>query len=281
MSSIGSALRDATLALAAKRVDNPRLDARLLLAAALRVEMTYLFNHPDEKLDDESERRLAALLARRCDREPISQILGCREFWSLNFRVSRDVLTPRPDSETLIEAVLAEFPDRQRPYRLLDLGTGSGCLLLALLSELPQAFGIGVDRSRAALALAGENAIALGFAARCQWLEGDWCAGLSGPFDIIISNPPYIPTGEIDHLDPEVAFFDPRGALDGGADGLDCYRLLAPQIAARLAPGGIAALELGAGQVRAVEKIMLAAGLAIGAIRRDLGGIERCLLARC
>jgi release factor glutamine methyltransferase len=189
-------------------------------------------------------------------------------------------LVPRPDSESLIEAVLATVGDRSAPLRLLDLGTGTGCLLLALLSELPMASGIGVDLAPEAALTARRNASALGLAARADFVAGDWATAIIGEFDAIVVNPPYIPSGTIASLAPEVAQYDPRRALDGGPDGLDCYRVLAPEAARLLRKGGFAVFELGAGQAQPVLALMRDVGLMVVAIRRDLAGIERCLVVR-
>lgn len=277
MSSISEVLRKATLRLAEAGIDSARLDARLLLGKALGVDGTWLFNHANDEMPD--ERDFEGLIERRLTREPVSLILGHREFWSLDFTVTRDTLAPRPDSETLIEAVLAELPDRGRPLSLLDLGTGTGCLLLALLSELPAARGIGVDLDPATLAVAKGNAERLGFAGRAEFLNSDWWRNISGRHDVILSNPPYIPSREIGALDPEVAKFEPRGALDGGADGLDAYRHLAAGAGNFLAEQGVIAFEVGAGQAQDVASLLREAGFAIRQVRKDLAGIERCVVA--
>jgi release factor glutamine methyltransferase len=277
MTTIQSALRDATDQLAAAGVEQARLDARLLLAKALGVTNSWLFNHADGPLLDQSA--FAALIERRRAREPMSLILGHREFWSLDFTVTRDTLAPRPDSETLIEAVLSELPDRTCPLSLLDLGTGTGCLLLSLLSELPAARGIGVDRDPKALVVAQGNGERLGFAGRVEFIRSDWWQNIGGRHDVIVSNPPYIPSGEIGRLDPEVAAFEPLGALDGGADGLDAYRFLVSGAADFLAQDGIIAFEVGAGQAADVAALLTGAGFSVRNIRRDLAGIERCVVA--
>jgi release factor glutamine methyltransferase len=223
---------------------------------------------------------LEALIERRRNSEPVSQILGQWEFWSLPFYVTSATLTPRPDTETLVQAALDLLPDRAAPLRLLDLGTGSGCILLALLHELPAARGLGIDRSPAALAVARRNAAALGLAERAQFALGNWAEGLNDVFDLIVSNPPYIPQDEIPGLMPEVSEHEPRIALDGGSGGLDCYRQLAPQIAARLAPRGLALLEVGLGQAESAAAILTAAGLEPAGDRADLGGRKRCVIFR-
>lgn len=277
MRSVSEVLKLATARLAEAGVDSARLDARLLLGKALGVEGAWLFNHANDEVPD--ERDFAALIERRIAREPISLILGHREFWSLDFTVTRDTLAPRPDSETLIEAVLAELPDRTRPLSLLDLGTGTGCLLLSLLSELPATRGTGVDLNPDTLAVAKGNAERLGFGGRTAFIQSDWWLNLSGRYDVIISNPPYIPSGDIVGLDPEVAKFEPLGALDGGADGLDAYRRLAAGAGNFLAEQGLIAFEVGAGQARDVASLLVQAGFAIRQIRKDLAGIERCVVA--
>ena len=278
--ALGQVLRVAGERLARAGIDSPALDARLLLAEATGMAPPALALHAAEPLDPLAADRFAAMVERRERREPVAYILGRRGFWTLDLRVTPATLDPRPDSETVIEAVLAALPDRGQPLRLLDFGTGSGCLLLALLDELPQARGLGIDRSPAALAVARANANACGLAERAEFRLGDWGEGLDGAFDVIVANPPYIPSGEIDRLEPEVACFEPRGALDGGADGLDCYRRLAPDCARLLAPGGLAAFEVGHDQAAAVTALCAAAGLTPLETRRDLGGCERCVLVR-
>lgn len=276
--SCGQILYDVTHRLRAVGVPSARLDARLLLAHATGISAMEVFSHPERQLSDAEQGRLNELVVRRERREPMSHILGQREFWSLPFRVTADTLDPRPDTETLVEAVLSHLPDRQAPLRLLDLGTGSGCILLALLSELPHATGVGVDASTAALTVAAANAGDMGLAERTHFVQGDWGQGLEGPYDVILSNPPYIPDGEIDALEPEVACFEPRSALAGGSDGLDCYRQLAPQMVELLAPDGLGAFEVGKGQDQAVAALLRKAGLRIVETRADLAGIHRCVV---
>jgi release factor glutamine methyltransferase len=278
--NVGTALAEAARRLQRAGVEAPHHEARLLLAHMLGVETATLVGYPERALTPAEGGRYEALIDRRARREPLTHILGRREFWGLAFRVTADTLDPRPDSETLIEAVLGQLPDRQAPLRLLDLGTGTGCLLLALLSELPQASGLGVDCSAAALAVAEANAGDLGLAGRAAFRLGRWGERLSQPFDLIVSNPPYIRAGDIDGLMPEVARYEPRLALDGGPDGLDSYRVLAGDIARLLAGNGLAALEVGLDQAPAVADLGAAAGLGQATFRRDLAGHIRCLVFR-
>ena len=255
-------------------IDNPRLEARLLLAHALGVPVATIIRDPHAVADPAG---YLALLERRAAHEPLAYILGHREFWSLRFAVSSATLIPRPETETLVEAALAAFARRAPPRRILDLGTGSGCLLLAALHEFPGAFGIGIDRSPDAASLAAVNAAALGLADRAAFLCGDWVAPLVGRFDLILCNPPYIPTSAIDGLMQEVACHEPRTALDGGADGLLAYRRIVPSLPLLLQERGVAVLELGAGQAQAVAALAGGCGL-VAATRPDLTGIPRALV---
>lgn len=263
--------------LSAAGVDSARLDARLLLAEAIGVDSAYIFSYPERVLDAAESERLEALVARREAREPLARILGVREFWSLPFRVSADTLVPRPDTETVVEAVLEAVEDREAALRLLDLGTGSGCLLLALLSELPQAEGVGVDLNPGALAVAGDNAVALGLSDRARFVEGSWDTEVGGPFDLVVSNPPYIPDADIPGLMPEVVEWEPRLALAGGEDGLDSYRAIARRLPNLLRPGGAAFFEVGVGQDRGVAGLLQEAGAQSIVIKRDLPGVPRCV----
>ncbi|MBX9635766.1 MAG: peptide chain release factor N(5)-glutamine methyltransferase, partial [Magnetospirillum sp.] len=260
-------------------IHSHRLDARLLVAEVLGVEPNTVFTRPDMPLTPEQAARLEGLAARRMAREPMSHILGRRGVWTLTLKVTADPLDPRGDTETLIEAVLSRIADRQAPLRLVDFGTGTGAILLSLLSELPNATGLAVDKSPAALAVARENARANGLDHRAEFLLSDWGRDLTESFHVIVSNPPYIPDQDIDGLEPEVAAFEPRLALAGGPDGLECYRALIPDMARLLAPGGIAAVEVGMGQADSVAALFAAAGLVPGAVERDLAGVERCVVA--
>ena len=280
MSTAGQAVARLERLFAEAGIDDPRLDARLLVAEILGSAPARIAAFPETELSPAQEDRLTALAARRQAREPMSHVLGRRGFWTLDLEVTADTLAPRPDTETLVEAVLAEIGDRQAPLRLLDLGTGTGCILLALLSELPNAQGLGIDRSPGALAVAVRNAQANGLADRASFRHGDWTEGVTGPFDVVVSNPPYIPDGDIDALAPEVARYEPRTALAGGPDGLDCYRLLAPAAAALLVPDGLVAFEVGMGQDQDVADLCVAVGLPHVRVAKDLSGISRCVLAR-
>lgn len=278
--SLGAALAEGAARLAAAGVEGARRDARLLLADAAGLEPGALTAWPERPLAPAARRRYERHLARRAAREPVARILGRREFWSLPFALSPATLDPRPDSETLVEGLLACLPERGRPLRLLDLGTGSGCLLLALLSELPAAWGLGIDRSAAAAATARRNAAALGLAERAAFLVGDWAAALADAagFDLVVSNPPYIAREALATLDPEVLEHDPRDALDGGPDGLEAYRALSHQLPRLLRPGGWAAVEIGADQADSAAAALGAGSLAAPRLLRDLAGHPRALL---
>jgi release factor glutamine methyltransferase len=255
-------------------VDNPRLEARLLLAHALGLTQNDLIREPGHKVDVTA---FEILLARRSAREPLALIVGHREFWSLEFRVSPATLIPRPDSETLVEAALDVFANRPPPQKIIDLGTGTGCLLLALLKEFQSASGIGLDLSPDAAALAKENAARLGFTGRSAFIVGDWTNPLSGRFDLIVSNPPYIPGADIEFLMPEVARHEPRRALDGGTDGYDAYRTIVSGLKHHLAPNGAAILELGIGQATYVADLARKSGLTASS-RLDLAEIPRAIV---
>lgn len=277
--TIGTALAAATALLAAGGIAEPRREARLILALALEIDPAMVLGYPERSIDDAARARLEGLVARRVKHEPFSRLKGRREFWSLDFALAPETLDPRPDSEALIEAALAFLPDRQAKLRLLDFGTGTGCLLLALLTELPNATGLGIDILPGAVETARRNAAALGLSARAQFRQGDWDREIEGEVDVILANPPYIPSQSIPLLAPEVAVFDPLAALDGGADGLDAYRLLAPAAQRLLTCGGLACFEFGSGQAASVVRLLCESGLTINEVRRDLAGIERCLVA--
>ena len=250
--------------LAAAGIDEPRRELRLLhIEAGGAASLAEWPNNPHPCLE--------ALTARRAAREPLSRIVGRREFWSRDFLLTREVFDPRPDSETVVEAALAAMPSFRT---VLDLGTGSGCLLAALLTERPEARGLGIDRSPGACRAARRNLEGLPAAVAA----GDWGRAVGGRFDLVVSNPPYIPGADIAALMPEVRDHDPRLALDGGADGLDAYRAILCDLPRLLAPGGVAVLELGFGQAEAVAALAGAQGLRVRDVRADLGGIPRAMV---
>jgi release factor glutamine methyltransferase len=262
-----------------------RFEARLLLARAAGLSLEQLVAHGNEPAPPAAAAALRELTARRVRREPMAYILGEREFWGLRFEVSPAVLVPRPDSETLIEAALALMPQRDRPWRIVDLGLGSGCLLLTLLREFPAARGVGMELSEPALAVARANAAALGVAGRAELVLGDWnrpgwADRLGGPFDLLVSNPPYIEAGAIAGLMPEVGRYEPRSALDGGPDGLEAYRAIAAQAPRLVATGGRILVEAGAGQAPEIYRIFQSTGFTAEAPWKDLGGVDRVVALR-
>jgi len=267
-----AAIREAAARLAAIS-DTPRLDAELLMAHALGVTREALLLGG---MRGAVPPGYDALVARRLAQEPLAYIIGTRDFWTISLAVAPGVLIPRPDSETLIEAAVEHF-GKAGPKRVIDLGTGSGALLLAALAEWPAATGLGIERSAAARAIATANADRLGLADRAAIVAGDWAAGIDEAFDLLLCNPPYIESGA--SLSPDVAGHEPAEALYAGADGLDDYRRLAPELGRLIAPGGMGAIEIGADQADAVRKLFAAEGLAVG-IRRDLAGRDRCIVVR-
>lgn len=278
--TFSSILAEAAEALSAAGLDEPRRRARWLVASSLDVSPTELLSHPERALERSAVERLRGSLARIVVGEPLSRVLGWREFWGLRVTLSADTLDPRPESETLVEAVLRRIPDRSAPLSFLDLGTGTGCLLLALLSEFPAAVGFGVDIAAGAVMTARKNAAVLGFSDRTRFFVGDWGSALSGRFTVIVANPPYIASIALAGLPPEVRRYDPERAVDGGEEGLAAYRKIAEDLPALLVGGGIVAAEIGAGRALAVAAILKAGGLLIDSIERDLAGIERCIVAR-
>lgn len=278
--SRGSILAEAAAALAKTGREEPRRRARQLIASSLDISRAELLMRPERKLDRTQIERVRSIIDRVASGEPLSRILRRREFWGLDFALSNETLDPRPESETVVESVLARVTGRSGALKVLDLGTGTGCLILALLSELPTAIAVGVDRSEDATATARRNAAALGLADRVRLFVGDWGSALDGEFDVIVANPPYIASAALSGLPREVREYDPPRALDGGADGLAAYRAIATQVRALLAPGGILVVETGAGQTAAVATILTGYGVVVEAIERDLSGIERCVVAR-
>jgi release factor glutamine methyltransferase len=258
-------------------VETAVLDSRVLLARAMNCEQTWFYTNPDAEVPDDDLFRFTEMLGHREQRIPVFHILGEREFWSRSFHVSSDVLTPRPDSETLIKAVLDHVSDQKNTLRVLDLGTGSGCLLLTLLAELPDATGTGVDVSEAALCVAKRNAEQLGSEDRVSWVRGEWEVDLDGAFDIVISNPPYIESRDLADLEPEVVTYEPRLALDGGADGLDAYRRILARVKDVMTDEAAVFFEIGCGQAETVAQIAYDEGLEQHVIRHDLSGAARVL----
>lgn len=261
--------------LSAAGIDQPAIDARLLLEAAAGASRTEIITDPYRPFTAEQNAALDSLIERRVKREPVSHILGRKGFWKIMLSVSRDVLTPRPDTESLLDVVLPMFGEHQA-FSLLDLGVGSGAIMLAILAERPAAKGLGIDVSEEALAVARENAANLGLASRCALLRGDWTNGLGdASFDLVVANPPYIPTEDIEALEPEVREHEPRLALDGGPDGLDAYRLLAPEILRVLRPGAPFAVEIGHDQAQTVMSLFKEAGAEGVRVAKDLSNRDR------
>ena len=271
------ARRRAAERLAAEGIDDAMLEARLILRMATGIDPALPGRGADGCLDADQAARLGDLLARRLAREPIARLAGHGAFHGLDLTLNAACLIPRGDTEAVVEAALALLP-RDAPSRVLDLGVGPGTILLALLSERPAATGLGIDLSGEALAAARANATALGLAGRAAFQTGRWSEGLGGAFDLVVSNPPYIPSADCDGLAPEVARHDPRLALDGGPDGLDAYRAILADVVRLLVPGGHVVAEVGIGQAPDVARIALAGGLRLVALRSDLGGVPRALV---
>jgi release factor glutamine methyltransferase len=268
---------------AAAGLDSPQLDARILVGHALGLDHAALLAAAERVLSADEDSAITVLVERRLAHEPVARIVGTKEFWSLDLRIDDATLVPRPETETVVEAALAAIDRRgararARALRIVDLGTGSGAILLALLSELKNAHGIGSDINPRALAVARDNAVRLG-QSNVAFVACDLAAALRGPFDLIVANPPYIASSDIATLAPEVRLFDPRLALDGGADGLNFYRAIATAAPELLAPDGAMVVEIGAGQAEPVATIFAAAGLVPSPPRPDLHGVPRALIA--
>jgi release factor glutamine methyltransferase len=264
-------------------IDNPALDARILVGHALGLDLTALMRAGDRRLAAGDIAQIEALAARRLRREPVARIVGWKEFWGLPFRVTPDVLVPRPETETVVEQALAVIDRtgaRSRALHITDLGVGSGAILAALLTELPNATAIGTDRDTATLAVARDNACRLGVAPRAAFAACDFGAAVAPCCDLVVTNPPYIRTDDIATLDPDVRAFDPHGALDGGSDGLEAYRTIASHAARILGPGAHLIAEIGCGQGASVAALFDAAGFCDITIAPDLAGVERTVTAR-
>lgn len=274
---IEDVLREATVQLRNSGLAEPRREANLLMAHVFEGDREVIFREPERNLSESELKQYLGFVARRSKREPASHILQKREFWSRDFFVNQHVLDPRPDSETLIAAVLEYAASLEVPLNILDLGTGSGCLLLTLLKELDGARGVGVDYSEAALRVAVHNARSLEIQTRADFLKSSWFDKVDGQFDIIISNPPYIERGAIELLQPEVRDFEPRQALDGGLDGLDCYRHIIEQAAQYLIKSGFIIFEVGAGQADDVAGLLRDEKFKNIQLYSDLAGIKRCV----
>lgn len=278
--SYGALRREAAARLREAEIEAAEADARLLLYHAAGFDAAALISSDNADADETVAAEFSRLVARRLAGEPVARILGRKEFWSLPFVLGRETLVPRPETETVVEAALAAIPQKDRALRVLDLGTGTGAILAALLCELPHARGVAVDRSEAALRVARQNLRNLSLGGRVSYLCGNWADALSGTFDLIVSNPPYIATQELALLSPEVREHDPRLALAAGPDGLDAYRAILPQLGQRLSGDGTAVLELGRGQEAEVCALALATGRlrVAGPARADLAGIARALV---
>lgn len=273
-----SCIRQGAARLAAAQIEEPQREARLLLAHAMGAAPGNLIAFSEQTIGDPSG--YFDLVEKRAAHVPYSRIVGKREFWSLDFQLTDDTFDPRPDSEVVVYSALHGIPNKSARLRIADLGTGTGCLLLALLSELQNASGVGIDRNPATAAAAAANAVKLGLRSRADFIVSDWGLPLSGKFDLIVSNPPYISTSAIRELAPDVRLHEPILALDGGDDGLDAYRAVAPDLARLLVPGGLAAIEVGIVQAVSVTEILEAAGLTVTSIDRDLSGVDRCIVCR-
>jgi len=278
--SVSEALQLIAQTFRAAGIDDADVDARVLAGHALHLDRARLVSQSDRVLEAREVNAISGLAARRLKREPVSRILGRKEFWSLALAITSDVLVPRPETETVVEGALdfvVRNGLRMEKLRILDIGTGSGALLVALLNELPNATGIGTDISRAALEVAQINVAQFGFESRSSLIACDMAAGVQGQFDLVVSNPPYIARGEIASLAPEVRDYDPMMALDGGDDGLTAYRSISADAKRILAQGGRLFVEMGAGQEPAVRELFTNAGLVVGIARNDLAGTPRVL----
>tara|TARA_B100001123_G_scaffold210175_1_gene237678 strand:+ start:306 stop:1166 length:861 start_codon:yes stop_codon:yes gene_type:complete len=258
-------------------IDSARLDARLIVADSVGVDIKDLINFSESCLSIQQLSKIESKALARSKRQPMDKIRGLRGFWDLEFLVTKDTMSPRPDSEALIEAVIKLRPDRLSVQRILDIGTGTGCLLLSLLKEYHRAWGLGIDKSEEAILVASTNASAAKLCNRSSFIVGNWTNAIDSLFDLVVANPPYIPTNDIETLDPEVALHEPRMALDGGEDGVTSYRLLANALPKLLPPSGLVVFEIGHGQANTVNSLMESRGFKCLLVEKDLGGIPRAL----
>jgi release factor glutamine methyltransferase len=277
--TLGSVYRYLIRELSLSKIENPQLEARILLAFASGVKQTRIIGYPEDKLDNSIISNLEKIMARRKTGEPIAYITGVKEFWSLNFNVTKETLIPRPDSETIVQSVLDTITNHMDHISILDLGTGSGCLLLALLSELPKAIGVGIDISSRSCKIAKKNAKELGLNNRAKFYQGNWMEGIHDQFDIIVTNPPYVAEPDMEFLDREIRLFEPHLALSGGPDGVAAYRLIAKESITRLKTAGILVVEIGINQAQSIRDIFVQNGLKIIKTQRDFSNIDRCILA--
>jgi release factor glutamine methyltransferase len=277
--TLGSVYRYLIRELSLSKIENPQLEARILLAFASGVKQTRIIGYPEDKLDNSIISNLDKIMARRKTGEPIAYITGVKEFWSLNFNVTKETLIPRPDSETIVQSVLDTITNHMDRISILDLGTGSGCLLLALLSELPKAIGVGIDISSTSCKIAKKNAKELGLNNRAKFYQGNWMEGIHDQFDIIVTNPPYVAEPDMEFLNREIRLFEPHLALSGGPDGVAAYRLIAKESITRLKTAGILVVEIGINQAQSIRDIFVQNGLKIIKTQRDFSNIDRCILA--
>jgi len=278
--SVGEVYRHVTQRLRSAKVESPQLDARVLTAHVLGCAPEELIRYDRQVLDERSQLQLFELIERRIEREPVAYLVGEKEFWSHTFFVEPGVLIPRPDTETIIEAILNAVVDRKKPLSILDLGTGTGCILITLLKELPHAVGVGVDISEVALGIAAKNAIRHGVSDRISWISSDWLGNVNGSFDIIVANPPYIDVDDYRGLGRSVRDFEPQVALVGGTDGLGAYREICKDVTDHLKTEGTIYLEIGHRQAADVSQLLRANSMIVVDIVKDLSQNDRCVVAR-
>ncbi|MCH2038579.1 MAG: peptide chain release factor N(5)-glutamine methyltransferase [Rickettsiales bacterium] len=276
--SIGGLLRHATLTLKSSGCSNPFLDAGLLIAHVLETSREYVLGHKEHELSDEQLYHFSKLLGRRSSREPMSHLLGYREFYGYQFHVTKDTLDPRPDSEVLIDAVLQDYSLKNDAPNILDLGVGSGCLLLSLLKEIENSKGVGVDVSEQALEVARKNAALLDLESRSRFLKSNWLESVEGTFDIVVANPPYISFDDLQSLEPEVRLYEPEHALTDYKDGFECYRLIAKSLKPHVNKDTFIYYEIGQGQEQDIVSIMELENFVLIEQYKDLAGIIRCLV---